>query len=371
MAEASNGNVAGVDAPPDAPTSPGKQGKKPRAKRKPKATPEPSSNGQQATPALPPGSFLLSDVKIEKVDFLFEPFIPKGMLTIVVGRPSIGKSTFLAWLTARARFTVMIASPEESMAKATAPRLEVNGVKNDKVLVLKDPRYKLPRGERLIVDVMRQFGAELLIMDPVSSSMEEGKVEISTEDVRGLLESAHRIAEATNAAVVGVRHPGKKEGNVLKGSTSWEEVPRSVVVLEKEVSNPPRHFLRHHKDGNGTNSKARLYSLAGEPGTPKLFELGAELDVADEQLAALSDDLLMQWDVREVCKVVKHLFQQDPEPLVNDLVVHCRNLGISETARRKALNYLGIERRATSVGGKRKMVRTQKNWPPWLEKAEL
>lgn len=313
---------------------------------------------------------LASELDKRQIQWLLSPWFPRGMLSMVIGLPSVGKSTFMAWLMAEAKGAVILPGFEEVPELTTIQRLEVNGAKLHRIRFLDDREYRLPRDKALIVSILRGWQAELLVLDPIDSYMEDELSENTGRDVRSLLESASWIAAETGAAVVGVRHPGKDRTNVMPGSRQWRAVPRSIVELTSDGGVPPRFMVRHYKDSLGQDARPREYRLEGNKGQPKKFLLRAELDMTVQDLAMVANDPSGRRKVLEAARLIRHLFETAADPLVTDLVNSCRTLGIGEHARDEAKRLLGIKSDPPDFGDKWVMRRTVKDWPSWLTAAE-
>ena len=63
-----------------------------------------------------PTFITLSSVKARKVQWLWEPYIPFGMITILEGDPGLGKSFLSMFLALLFLFPVAVASPVATVA---------------------------------------------------------------------------------------------------------------------------------------------------------------------------------------------------------------------------------------------------------------
>lgn len=311
-----------------------------------------------------------SKLSERKVEFLMVPWIPKGMLTLVVGPPAVGKSTFIAWLISQVNGAVMLPGYEETVEITTLPRLKANGANLHRVWIMDQAEYRLPRDKKRIASVVKSHEAQLLVIDPIDSYMEDELNENNGRDVRTFLESAAWIGEQTGCAVVGVRHPGKDRSNVMPGSRQWRAVPRSIVELNSDGATPPRFYMRHYKDSLGQDARARKYRTEGPKGQPKLFVLDDEVDASVARLAQSGEDPTERRDVQIAGMYARHEFETKAEPLVEDLMAVCRNGGVSDRARRLAMEILQIDRKPSSAGGKWIMYRYTKDWPKWTERRQ-
>ncbi len=91
-----------------------------------------------------------SGVEAQAVDWLWRERIPKGMITLVAGKPDQGKGMFAAHVAAEvsaAGGRVLYSAAEDDPARMTRPRLEAAGANLDNVLLW---RFRLPQnGESL------------------------------------------------------------------------------------------------------------------------------------------------------------------------------------------------------------------------------
>jgi hypothetical protein len=311
-----------------------------------------------------------TEVKRGTVTYLVKPWIPFGCLTMIAGQPQTGKSSFAAFLVQQAQCAAILPGYEESVGTATIPRLEANGALLAGVLMLDDKPYRFPRDKKLIVKTMKEWGAILLVIDPIDSYMEDGKSENAGPDVREMLESFAWIADQTEAAVVGIRHPGKEVRNIMPGSRQWRAVPRSIVCLSMDASFPPRRFIVHDKDSHGNDARPCRYLLEGVSGKPRRFVLGASVDAAVVTLSREVMDPTSRREVRKAGRYCRRLFETSPEPLVSDWKEECTKNGVSDRDRRDASRLLELDEKPGSVGGKWIMVFTLKEWPSWTDPSQ-
>lgn len=339
-----------------------------RKKRNPKAAPEPSANGQDSKHEEPQRWRLAYDVKEGKVEWLIHPWIPKRMLTVVVGPTGVGKSTVLSWIVSQAGSAVMLPGHEESVEILTKPRLRANGANEKEIRFLDIGSFALPRDKKYIAGVVKKFGAKVVTFDPLDNYLEEGKNENLSADVREMLEAAQWIGEETGAAIVGVRHPGKAMGNLMRGSQAWGSVPRVIVELARDTGSSDRFIIRHHKDATGQNAGSRYYSLVGEPGNAKRFQLGDALDQAQDDMARSQIEGIERAGRVDACVAIYHLFNGDEGPAVEDVVKRCREEGISDRARFEAVSILKLGRKTIEGTKKSRYTAPKGGWPPFLLK---
>ncbi len=211
----------------------------------------------------------LSEVEPKPVEWLWQDWLPKGMLTILGGFAGDGKSTLT--LALAAAFSKGAPLPDGSIAPVTntllllgeddvehvvTVRLAQHGADRSRILAPTgkasdgvtpmsiDLKSDVPRIRQLI----RNYDIGLLVIDPISHFTPGGDRN-SEGDTRDLLSPLTQMAEETGVAVLGIMHIGKSEGyqrstQRLMGSSAFVAVARSVWMLaplppDKQVEGEP------------------------------------------------------------------------------------------------------------------------------------
>ena len=176
----------------------------------------------------------VADVEPERVRWLWRGRLALGKLTLLEGDPGTGKSTLYAEIAAiisRGRpfpdqaetpvepGNVVIVTCEDGVADTIRPRLDAAGADPRRVFVLREvlgadgPRTPvLPQDAALIEQAVRDVGACLLIVDPLSAHVDASVNMYRDQDVRRVLTTLAGIAERCNCAVLAIRHLNKAVG---------------------------------------------------------------------------------------------------------------------------------------------------------------
>jgi len=312
-------------------------------------------------------SLTADQVEVKPVKWLVQPWITRSELSLIVGNPNVGKSTFVAWLLRFAENPVVFPGREESLSSKTIPRWKEAGVKLDRVRVLFDRDYRFPRDGAEIIRRCTEWGCDLIILDPIDSYYSDSISEIDGQAVREFLESLAMVADKTGAAVVGIRHPGKDPRNLLPGSRQWRAVPRTILQLAPHDDEAETYVCSFIRDSNGGGSLPWSYTLEQAHATvPRVFRWGKEVSREADKLTRSSESPTDRLKVVEACQLIYHLFTHGDDPTVQDFIRQCQALGIGERSRVHAQHLLGIRSRPADMGGAWVLIRHNPTWPDWL-----
>jgi hypothetical protein len=202
----------------------------------------------------------LSTVTAETVEFLWEPYIPLGKLTLNEGDPGVGKSTATVAIATAVTLgrglpntppftpgTVLLASAEDGIADTIRPRFDAMGADVSRVWVM-DGLFTLDDAG---LEMLRQHIAEvaptLVVIDPLVAYMGGDKDINKANQVRMVTAALAALAEAYGCAIVCVRHLTK--GASLKpiyrglGSIDFTAAARSVLLAGHDPETHERGLL--------------------------------------------------------------------------------------------------------------------------------
>ncbi len=216
----------------------------------------PAQNGN-GKPQLPIGRWA-SEVKPEDIDWLWPLYVARGVVTIIEGDPTVGKTPALIDLASRitrgrewpdgspgVSGSVVILNAEDGEGVLTRPRLDAAGADVSRVLVFDgwlgegdDKRFmSLPNDMKLIEDTMKQTRAALLVVDTLNAFLANSGIDVKSDtDVRRVLMEFKRLAERYNIAVLIVRHLTKDSKNTNPlyrgaGSIAFLAASRAVLLV--------------------------------------------------------------------------------------------------------------------------------------------
>jgi hypothetical protein len=188
----------------------------------------------------------MRDVETEQVQFLWEPYIPRGKITIVQGDPGDGKTTMMLAIAAAvtngealpsggiaAPANVIFQTAEDGLADTIKPRLEQLGADCGRVHVIDEGEQSLSLADERIEQAIVKMDAKLFIIDPLQAYLGGADMH-SANGIRPLMKSLGAVAERTGCAVVVIGHLNKKGGKAQYrglGSIDIYAAARSVLTV--------------------------------------------------------------------------------------------------------------------------------------------
>jgi len=322
-----------------------------------------------------------SDIEARPVEWLWEPRIPLGMLTLFAGDPKLGKSlSALAIAAAVSRgaplpmdrapsgpASVVLMSAEDDVARIIVPRLKAAGADLARVHILesiilpwstpKDADRELHATERPPsilahdIDAIAEAAAgigdcRLIVIDPVTAYL-CGVDDHRNTELRGALWPLMTMAERLNAAVILVTHVSKRGATQAKhrviGSIAYVGACRANFLFVKDRDDPSRR--RVLMCDNGTNLGPEVSTLSyvvEDRGEGPVVAWGTEPVpiTADEALQAQSRDEDHQAERRECDQWLRETLANGPV-LVKEIWRRGKEEGFSRDALKRAKTRIG------------------------------
>ncbi len=252
--------------------------------------PNGTAGSGQKTVASPSGSgsqveiTWTSTITSKPIDYLWKRRLARGKLTVIGGDPGIGKgmvgidiaahlSTGTRWPDGAECPTVKVAllTGEDDPADTINPRLEMAGADRTKVAVIgriEDPktgqkrRVSLDTDAELLISQVRAAGAEILIIDPLSSYVGGNVNSFRDTDMRRVLDPLSEAAQRARVAILIVAHLTKAPGNNkalyrFQGNIANVAAARFVFLIAAHPNTPDLRVLAWAKG----NVSARASSL--------------------------------------------------------------------------------------------------------------
>ncbi|MDP2410071.1 MAG: AAA family ATPase [Pseudolabrys sp.] len=312
----------------------------------------------------------VADFDSREIEWLWYPFIPAGMVTILFGDGAVGKSTVALDLAARItkglplpRFgdeaevrarkgSVVILSKEEDFGLIIKPRLEAAGADVTRIHTLgyagtdgdRDfnviDRLDTTMGE--VEQLIETLGdVRLLIIDPITDFT--GKTDIYRDDaVRAFLSPLTRVAAKYGAAFVVILHLNKKSESGARhrvmGSVAFPNVSRSSILIAKAPDDEDRRYMVQEKANLTATKRTVAFRLRNVRGQPRIaWEQDWQTVDVNEVLTAKGGPTKN----KQAAELLRELLADGPKP-ATEVQDSAERLGIGASTLKAAKKVVGV-----------------------------
>ncbi len=232
-------------------------------------------------------SLCLKDVELEEIDWLWQGWLAKGKLSLIVGDPEVGKTWLYLAIAAAvsnggylpgategvSKGKVMIFNAEDGKGDTILPRMNAIGVDADNVFLEagvgtdeeRPEHFSLGDDLKLIEDHLAQGDYRLLIFDPINSYMPKDTDSHKDVDVRTAIAPLAKIAERLGIAVICVMHLNKSAGTKaiyrVIGSIGYIGLARTALFVGEHPEKPELRIVDCIKNNIGQKPPPTAYSF--------------------------------------------------------------------------------------------------------------
>ena len=277
----------------------------------------------------------MDQVALQQVQWLWEPYVPFGKITIIQGDPGEGKTTLALRLAAACStgeplpgmdplepFNVIYQSAEDGLGDTIKPRLIDAGADQSRIWYVKEDKKALT----LVDNRIEEANARLMILDPVQGYLDSEVDMNRANEVRDVLRRIGTVAERTGCAIVLTGHLNKAKGISSKyrglGSIDFRAVARSVLLVGSLRSDPNIRVMVHDKSSLAPNGKSLAFGLGDAEGFRWLD--GYENVTADSLLCGTSSDT----KITMAEELIRELLSDGEEVPSEEIFNRAKELGI-------------------------------------------
>lgn len=153
-----------------------------------------------------------ADIKAREIEWLWRERIPKGMITVIAGKPAQGKGLMMALIASdvsKAGGNVFLSAAEDDPVTMIKPRLQAAGAVEHRIIIPEDP-FMFPEQMGEFAEIVHEHDIQLAIIDPFNAHLEG--VSRKSDSVRRVLTPWKKLANRTGLAIVVIEHALKRIG---------------------------------------------------------------------------------------------------------------------------------------------------------------
>ncbi len=207
----------------------------------------------------------LATIEPKPVEWLFEPIIPLGKITVICGDPGSGKTTFTIKLASdvsngintlkksEKKFTpgtIIFQSSEDSASDTLRTRFASNNANLENIVFIDETNSPLSLTDKRLEDAIKQSNAKMVVIDPLQNYLPKIDMHRANE-VRPVFSHLARLAEKYNCAIILISHLNKGSGKALYrslGSIDLIAACRSNLVISAAPDNPEIKIVAQAKN---------------------------------------------------------------------------------------------------------------------------
>lgn len=310
----------------------------------------------------------IASVQPREAEYLAEPYLPRGMITILAGHAGQGKTTLALWLARHVSNgdlmpggkpgNVYYFTTENDESIVLRPRLEAMDARLDRVMVMRSDARQLTLTDPRLFEMHKIFDGkpDLIVFDPVQSYVGKKLDMNRTDDVRFMMDNLNKLLHATNAAVVLICHTKKapmgfngRPCELINGSSDFVNAARSVCFLGRDPARPDVCVVAQEKNSLGLPGASLAFTI-GEDGAVHWSDEECELTAA--QILTYSNEKRRHAarPSERAQAALRDLLAKNEKMRSTDILEACAKQGISRSAVYRARDELPIQKQRTGMG---------------------
>lgn len=220
----------------------------------------------------------LSEYEKLELSWIWEPYIARGMLTILEGDPNVGKSYLTMHMAAimtiggtlpdsqkLLKEGVLFLSAEDAAEYTVRPRIEAMGGDSNKVWFPAEPFTFTDESIKKLDQHLENHVTGLIIIDTLFSFLPDGVDTSKPGAIRERLHAMANLAKEHDCAIVVVRHwtKGDRGKAIYRGGGLIDiiGVARSGITIAVHPEDPKLRIMAHMKYNLSERGDSRVFEL--------------------------------------------------------------------------------------------------------------
>ncbi len=300
----------------------------------------------------------LDTIDPKEVEWLWEPFIPFSMITIMEGDPGVGKSFLAMQLAAQIslggelpegqkldRGRVLYLSAEDDVAYTIRPRIDAMGGDPSRIRVQGDFLSLDEKGLNALMREVRRKPPDLLILDPLFAYVPSGQDMYKPNVIRQLLSFLKDIAETGETAVLIVRHltKAKHDKAIYRGGGSMDVIgaARSAFLVCEHPNDSSTKLVVHIKHNIAKRGQTQSYEIYSEDGGMATLNWLGPSDITIDDLISSEGGTPRMSALDEAIQFLRVFLKNGPEATTK-VEKEAAARDISEKTLERARRSLGV-----------------------------
>ena len=304
---------------------------------------------------------IIADVEPRVAEYLCEPYLPRGMITILAGVAGQGKTTLALWLASQVSNgslmpdgepgTVFYFTVENDESIVLRPRLEAMGANLEKIVIQRSGAPQTTLGDPALAEMTSLYGykPDLIVFDPVQSYLGRKCDMNRTDDVRRVMDQLNKVVRTTNAAALLICHIRKvpmgfngRPTDLINGSSDFVNVARSVCFLGRDPDHPDTCVVAQDKNSLGLPGASLAFTI-GSDGALNWSDEDCDLNA--QQIMTYSDEKRQHAERpgEKAKRVLREILEENGRMSSGEIITQCAARGVSRATLYRVRDELDIQ----------------------------
>ena len=293
-------------------------------------------------------------IQPKEITYLWEPYVPLGKITLIVGDSGLGKTTVAIDIAARLTTgspmplsdakpilgNVLFQTQEDDLADTLIPRCINAGVDINRIESIETTDLNIDEDCDIIEQHIQETNARAIYFDPLQGFLGKSADMCRITDIRRLLSNLGKIAARNDCAVIIIAHQNKNSsGNDLHrvfGSVDITAVARSVLRVSASDTDPDTRVITHIKSSVSRPGSPIAFRIEDNAPIMYLSEYDGDFDDFDNEM--IVDDNCKR---EKAIEIISSMLADSPK-VGTEIFKACEEAGISTRTVERVKKELNV-----------------------------